>query len=87
MWIYKGAEMGLEGIVGVPNRDMTDEEFIEASAKIAFQFGDPKALANCGLWIHEDDTPPSTHISRVRASSSPQIEEEKETPKEEEVND
>ena len=56
MWIYKGEELGVEGIIGVPNRDMTDEEFVEASGKINLQFPDQLgALERSGLWEHVSD--------------------------------
>lgn len=57
MWKYKGEAMGVEGIIGVPNRDMDDDEFVEASAKMDLQFPDQKgSLEKCGLWEHVRDT-------------------------------
>lgn len=67
MWKYKGEELGLEGIIGVPATDLTDEEFAEYSGKHAFQFGDPKGLEKSGLWVHEDDKP--TSITRSRGTT------------------
>jgi len=56
MWVYKGNELGVEGIIGVPNRDMTDEEFAEASAKINGQFPDQLgSLERSGLWERVTD--------------------------------
>jgi hypothetical protein len=77
MWKYKGAEMGLEGIVGVQNRDMTDEEFREANAKIGLQFpGQPNSLVNCGLWEYIDDSPKKEESRRFDRHA--RVEEEKE---------
>lgn len=60
MWIYKGAELDLEGIVGVPATDLTDEEFMVYSAKVDAQFRDqPGSLGRCGLWEHQSDPPPA----------------------------
>ena len=69
MWKYKGDELGLEGIVGVPNRDMTDEEFAEANAKLAMQFGEVGVLKGCGLWEHIDDKPTRVAPTTIRPST------------------
>lgn len=78
MWKYKGEELGLEGITGIPARDMTDEEFGEAEAKQAIKFRDqPGSLAKSGLWVHEEDEKPKAQ-SRVKeeASDTPKVEDE-----------
>lgn len=71
MWRFR-LELGLEGITGMPNRDMTDEEFVEASAKNDIQFPDqPGSLAKCGLWEHIDDKPqPVTATGRAARTES-----------------
>lgn len=59
MWKYRGDELGLEGITGIPARDMTDEEFAEAEAKQAAKFRDqPGSLARSGLWVKEEEEKP-----------------------------
>lgn len=56
MWKYKGVELGVEGITGIPANDMTDEEFAEAEGKLARQFPDQLgALSRSGLWEHISD--------------------------------
>lgn len=57
MWKYRGTELGLEGIIGVPNTDMTDEEFSKANAKILRNNpGAPfDTLEKSGLWEHMSD--------------------------------
>lgn len=72
MWKYKGEELGLEGITGIPSRDMTDEEFAEAEAKQAFKFRDqPGSLAKSGLWVHEEDEKPRVNTSSRRVEEKP----------------
>lgn len=69
MWKYKGEELGLEGITGIPARDMDDEEFAQMEGKLAAQFPTQLgALARSGLWVKEEEEKPK---ATLRAVSTP----------------
>lgn len=57
MWIFKGAEKGLEGVTGVPANDLTDEEFEGYNDMVNRQFTEQDALKNNGLYEHVADKP------------------------------
>lgn len=59
MWKYIG--QGVDGLTGVPARDLTDEEFIMYSSKINGQFPTQVgALAACGLYEQVVETKASS---------------------------
>lgn len=57
MWKYVG--VNVEGIIGVPATDLTDEEFAKYNAKVNAQHSSDQrgALANSGLYEHVEDKP------------------------------
>ena len=75
MWIYKGNELGSEGITGIPNRDMTDEEFREAAGKLGIHY---RQLAETGLWESDER---ESRSSRRSLQSVTNTEEEKDKEK------
>lgn len=58
MWKYVG--VNVDGIQGVPTRDLTDEEFVEYSGKLNERHPDQlNSLKNSGLYEFEEDEKPS----------------------------
>jgi len=56
MWKYVG--VNVDGITGVPTRDLTDEEFTEYSGKLNRQFPDQLgSLAKSGLYEYVEERP------------------------------
>lgn len=72
MWKYMGESLGLEGITGIPARDMTDEEFAEAEAKLALKFPTQLgALSRSGLWVKEEEEKPRTETRNRFVTRNP----------------
>lgn len=67
MWKWVG--VNVEGIVGVPATDLSDEEFAKYSAKVNAQHTSDQrgALANSGLYEYvEDEKPKVTKAEREK---------------------
>lgn len=75
-WIYKGDELGMEGIAGVPTRDMTDEEFEAICAEYDLSFPDqPGSLKHSPLYQHTGRTPTATSAPVSELPQEPKTEE------------
>lgn len=59
MWKWVG--VGVEGIIGVPATDLTDEEFVKYNARVNAQHSADQrgALINSGLYEHVEDEKPT----------------------------
>lgn len=89
MWIYKGKELGLEGIIGVPAEDLSDEDFAKYIAKQNAQFPDQMgSLERSGLYEHVPETSAKAEVERPstrRSSSQPEQTTESEAPVQQEA--
>lgn len=71
MWIWKGE--GQEGIIGVPARDLTDEEFNAYSGMIDARHPDQRgSLRTCGLYeqVIENVSKPIVNVTKIDTSST-----------------